>query len=29
MALLDQLPGVPGRVVADRRYSNHAFGKHI
>ncbi len=27
--LLDQLPGVPGWVVADRAYSSHAFREHI
>jgi len=29
VALLDQLPGVPGWVVADRGYSSHAFREHI
>ena len=28
MALLDQLPGVPGWVVADRGCSSHAFREH-
>jgi transposase len=27
--LLDQLPDVPGWVVADRGYSSHAFRQHI
>ncbi len=27
--LLNQLPGVPKWVVADRGYSSHAFRKHI
>ena len=27
--LLDQLPGVPGWVVADRAYSSHAFREYI
>ena len=29
VALLDQLPGVPGWVVADRGYSSHGFREHI
>ena len=29
VALLDQLPGVPKWVVADRGYSSHAFREHI
>jgi len=29
VALLDQLPRVPGWVVADRAYSSHAFREHI
>jgi transposase len=29
IALLDQLPDVPGWVVADRGYSSHAFREHI
>jgi transposase len=29
LALLDQLPGVPKWVVADRGYSSHAFREHI
>ena len=28
-ALLNQLPNVPGWVVADRGYSSHAFREHI
>ena len=29
VALLEQLPGVPGWVVADRGYSSHGFREHI
>lgn len=29
VALLDQLPGVPGWVVADRGCSSHGFREHI
>ena len=29
VALLDQLPGVPGWIVADRGYSSHGFREHI
>jgi transposase len=29
LALIDQLPGVPKWVVADRGYSSHAFREHI
>ena len=29
LALLNRLPGVLERVVADRGYSSHAFREHI
>ncbi len=29
MPLLDQLPGVPGWIVADRGYASHAFREHV
>jgi len=29
VALLDQLPAVPGWVVADRGYGSHGFREHI
>jgi len=29
VALLDQLPDVPGWVAADRGYSSHGFREHI
>jgi transposase len=29
LPLLDQLPGVPGWVVADRGYASHAFREHV